>query len=269
MAVRWFSMSTQFLTDPKVEDLGERFGPAGPLVVVALLGRAKIADDAGRVTCSFRTLGNEAFVDRATAREIVADMIKVGLVEAVSESESEASVRFLAWRRWQDAGRKARERESREPTSQANVRTRPEVSRPVPTDKTDRQDKKETKEKSVGPTDAPLSHLLADLVAENDPDGKRPKVTRAWAVEEDRMLRLDGRKPEEAKRLLEWVHRKSTFWRKNILSMPTFRERYGQLYLDAVSESEKKRGRDPAPGMTQAEQRAEQIKRKREARAVA
>lgn len=162
-------MSTQFLTDPKVEDLGEKHGPAGPLVVVALLGRAKIADDAGRVTCSFRTLGNEAFVDRTTAREIVNDMVRVGLVESLSESESEASVRFPAWRRWQDAGRKAKERESREPTSQANVRTRPEASRPVPTDKTERQDKQDKKDKTnktAGtPTDASRSEFdewLAD-----------------------------------------------------------------------------------------------------------
>lgn len=51
--------------------------------------------------------------------------------------------------------------------------------------------------------------------------------------------------------------------------MPKFREQYGRLYAAAVAESEKRRGRDPAPGMTQAEKRAEQIRKKREARQAA
>jgi hypothetical protein len=93
-----------------------------------------------------------------------------------------------------------------------------------------------------GPDDAPLSHLLADLVADNDPDGKRPNVTRRWADEEDRMLRLDGRKPAEAERLIRWTQA-SSFWRGNVLSMPKFRERYTQLYNAAVEESQKRKGK--------------------------
>lgn len=150
MAVRWFSMSTQFLTDPKVEDLGEKFGPAGPLVIVALLGRAKIADDAGRVTCSFRTLGNEAFVDRSTAKEVVTAAGDSGLVEVTDLGEADVSLRFPAFRRWQDAGRKAKDRESDKPSPQANVRTRPDPSGDVPTDRqTDRQERQEKKKGST------------------------------------------------------------------------------------------------------------------------
>lgn len=120
----------------------------------------------------------------------------------------------------------------------------------------------------VTPSDAPLSHLLADLVAANDPNGKRPVVTKAWAVEEDRMYRLDNRKPEEAERLLRWTLADS-FWKANVRSMPKFREQYGQLYNNAQAQAGKRRGRDPNPGMTQAEKRAEQIRRKRETRAAA
>lgn len=100
-------------------------------------------------------------------------------------------------------------------------------------------------ESPLSRADAPLSHLLADLVAENDPNGKRPNVTKRWAEEEDRLLRLDGRKPEEAERLIRWTQNDS-FWRGNVLSMPKFREKYGQLYQAAVEDSQKRNGRQPA-----------------------
>src|SRR5690606_27921206 len=107
----------------------------------------------GRVTCSFRTLGNEAFTDRAEARGVVSAAAETGLLEVESLSEAEASVRFPAFRRWQDAGRKAKERESRKSSPEANVRTRPKVSEPVPTDKTDQTrqtDKTDREEKTSG-----------------------------------------------------------------------------------------------------------------------
>ena len=259
MAVRWFSMSTQFLTDPKVEDLGEKHGPGGPLVIVALLGRAKIADDAGRVTCSYRTLGNEAFCTRDEARAIVLDAVSSGLIEMVDGSESEASVCFPAYRRWQDAGRKAKEREDRKPAHKANVRTRPEVSGPVPTDKT-RHDKTDKTDREVGKADAPLSNLLADLIEGNG--AKRPTVTGKWADAERLMVDRDGRDRGEAERLVRWCQ-SDEFWRGNVLSMPKFREKYDQLLLQA-----KRAKRSCAPGMSQAEERARAIQRKREARAA-
>jgi len=142
MAVRWFSMSTQFLADPKIESLGEKHGSAGPLVIVALLGRAKIEGNGGRVTCSFRTLAHESFADRSDLPEIVASAADNGLIEIEELTDTEVSARFPAFSRWQEAGRKAEERQAKKPTPQANVRTRPEVSGSVPTDKT-RQDREE------------------------------------------------------------------------------------------------------------------------------
>lgn len=133
-----------------------------------------------------------------------------------------------------------------------------------------REEEKEGKGKEssgVSPTDAPLSHLLADLVAENDPNGKRPTVTWRWATEEDRLIRLDGRKPAEAERLIRWTQGNS-FWRGNVLSMPKFRERYGQLYAAAVDEAEKRKGQG-ASHLSPAEKRVEEIRQKREARAAA
>lgn len=120
------------------------------------------------------------------------------------------------------------------------------VSRSTPEREREGEGERKGRESSgVSPSDAPLSHLLADLVAENDPNHKRPNITKAWAVEEDRLIRLDGRRREEAERLIRWTQA-DAFWRGNVMSMPKFRQRYGQLYQAAVEDSQKRNGRPPA-----------------------
>lgn len=257
MAVRWFSMSTQFLTDPKIENLGEKHGPGGPLAIVALLGRAKIEGNGGRVTCSFRTLAHESFIDRADIVRILEDAAETGLLEVERSDDSGATVRFPAFSRWQDAGRKADEREAKKPTPQANVRTRPDLSADVPTrqDKTDKT--RQTEKKEVGRADAPLSWLLADLIETNG--ARRPTVGQKWADEERRLIERDGRDPVEAERLVRWCQN-DDFWRGNILSMPKFRGKYDQLLLQA-----KRTGKQSSPGMSQAERRAAEIQARRAA----
>lgn len=140
-------------------------------MIVGLLGRAKIADDAGRVTCSFRTLGNEAFTDRDAVRGIVEGAAETGLVEIESLSGAEVSLRFPAFRRWQDAGRKAKEREAEKPADRANVQTCPDVSRVVPTDRqTDRHDKTDRR-KPAG-----AGHPAPDSLPGDFPDQLKPTV---------------------------------------------------------------------------------------------
>lgn len=120
---------------------------------------------------------------------------------------------------------------------------------------------------AVAASDAPLSNLLADLLAELDPNGKRPTVSQTWATEEDRMLRLDGRDPVEAERLIRWTMR-DPFWQNNVKSMPKFREQYAQLYGNAKN-SGRPKGRDPSPGLTQAQQRWQEIQQRKAAKEAA
>jgi hypothetical protein len=132
----------------------------------------------------------------------------------------------------------------------------------------EREEEKEGKGNSdADAPDAPLSELLADLVATNDPDGKRPTVSKAWIEAEDRMLRLDGRKPKEAERLIRWTQN-DEFWRGNVRSMPKFREKYGQLYLAAVEDSKKRKAKG-SPGMAQAHRFAEKARQAEAAEAAA
>lgn len=107
-------------------------------------------------------------------------------------------------------------------------------------------------------TESPLSHLLADLIAANDPNGKRPTPTKRWADAERLMLKADGRKLEEAERLIRWCQ-SDEFWRGNVLSMPTFRQRYGQLYQAAVKAKRKERSAPVSDGMANARRMAERI----------
>jgi hypothetical protein len=71
---------------------------------------------------------------------------------------------------------------------------------------------------------------LADRIAENT--GRRPIVTPAWRTSTRLLLDLDHRTTEQAHWLIDWCQ-DSDFWRANVLSMPKFRERWDQLYLQS------------------------------------
>lgn len=77
-----------------------------------------------------------------------------------------------------------------------------------------------------------LCNLLADLMAENDPNGKRPPVSERWLNAERLMLARDERDVDQAERVLRWCQA-DEFWRANIQSMPKFREKFGALFLQA------------------------------------
>lgn len=82
-----------------------------------------------------------------------------------------------------------------------------------------------------------LSQLLLDLILQNNPNFKKPDLTK-WAVEIDRMLRLDNRTPEEAERVILWCQ-KDNFWKSNILSAKKLREKYDQLYMKMQGQQSK------------------------------
>lgn len=78
-----------------------------------------------------------------------------------------------------------------------------------------------------------LCSLLVELVVGNG--AKEPTVTKAWRDEARLMLDKDGRPVDEAVEVMRWCQADS-FWRSNILSMPTFRKQYDRLKLKAMSE---------------------------------
>lgn len=71
-----------------------------------------------------------------------------------------------------------------------------------------------------------LCYLLVNLMTDNG--DKAPTITQGWLDAARLMLDKDGREYDAAVRLMRWTLADS-FWRGNIRSMPTFREKFDQL----------------------------------------
>jgi hypothetical protein len=111
----------------------------------------------------------------------------------------------------------------------------PDKSRTTPAKGKGREEKKEEK-KSFSSDSLRLSGLLANLIAENNlqnrsvQPGTREQSIQGWAVDIDRMLRLDSRTPEETEEVIRWCQEDS-FWRSNILSASSLRKQFDKLTL--------------------------------------
>lgn len=165
---RWFAMSTQFLTDPKVERMIDRHGNDALGVTLALFAQAMLQERGGTVVRSYRTLAKEGNVDRETAVAVVATASEVGFLTLDSSDDFEFEATFPAWSRHQANYRKAKsrakEKEADKPLTDANVTDSHGESRAVPKchsqDKTRqerRRQEKTTTAKSPGvpPDNAP------------------------------------------------------------------------------------------------------------------
>ncbi len=75
-----------------------------------------------------------------------------------------------------------------------------------------------------------LAGLLAGLMRENDPKAKTPRDLTAWAIELDRLHRIDGRDWPEIETVLRWSQADS-FWRSNVLSAGKLRKQFSSLLL--------------------------------------
>lgn len=76
-----------------------------------------------------------------------------------------------------------------------------------------------------------MSELLLSLILQNFPEHKfkaKPPNMQTWALDIDRMIRIDKRTHEQIETVLRWSQ-KDTFWFKNIWSTAKLREKYDQL----------------------------------------
>jgi hypothetical protein len=96
------------------------------------------------------------------------------------------------------------------------------------------------------PEVAELASLLAEWVARNDPNGKRPNVTQTWLNDIRLMIDVDGRQPGQIRAAIEWCQRHE-FWHANIKSPAKLRKQYATLQNQA--------GRDARAGSSTADQR--------------
>jgi hypothetical protein len=86
---------------------------------------------------------------------------------------------------------------------------------------------------------------LADRVIANG--SKRPRVTKKWREEARLLLDVDKRTEEQVHKAIDWCQT-NAFWRSNVMSMRTLREKYDQLRLSAEREVVQ-RQRSPSGGL--------------------
>jgi len=80
-----------------------------------------------------------------------------------------------------------------------------------------------------------LCALLVELMVGNG--CRKPNITKTWRDAARLLIDRDGIDPVLAEHVLRWSQA-DTFWRTNIQSMPTFREKFDQLRLKRKTEHE-------------------------------
>lgn len=83
-----------------------------------------------------------------------------------------------------------------------------------------------------------LCDHLADWVATNG--SKRPQPGKRWFRACRLLIDVDGRTPEQVRKAIDWCQQ-DEFWRANVLSMQTLRDKYDQLRLKAAQKTDRPR----------------------------
>ncbi len=80
-----------------------------------------------------------------------------------------------------------------------------------------------------------LAKRLGEAILERKPDFsavllEKKRAWQKWAVFTDRMMRIDGRKAERVKEVIDWVQ-DNDFWQNNVLSTNKLRQQFDRLEL--------------------------------------
>jgi predicted transcriptional regulator len=86
-----------------------------------------------------------------------------------------------------------------------------------------------------------LAKKLQTHILSNNPKAKTGNLQK-WALEFDRMMRLDSRSYDEIVQVIEFSQRNS-FWMSNILSAKKLREQFDRLYLQSQRQAPKEQKR--------------------------
>jgi len=89
--------------------------------------------------------------------------------------------------------------------------------------------KKSKENYSANSDELVLSQFLLNLILERKPDYKKPNL-QTWAKHIDQMIRLDARKPDRIRAVIEWCQQ-DDFWQNNILSTAKLRKQFDKLEL--------------------------------------
>ena len=106
----WFALDAAWLDRDAPDELGDEFGPGGPLTLIALMCAAKLENDGGRVHAAFRTLAKRNFTgDVDLTRRIVEHATAIGAIDDLKMHGAgrRFSCRLSGWQADQSKGRTA------------------------------------------------------------------------------------------------------------------------------------------------------------------
>lgn len=105
--------------------------------------------------------------------------------------------------------------------------------------------KKEKKsEPKVSDESINLTNLLKELILENDGNAKIPENLNKWAVEIDHLIKLDKRTPDDIELVIRFSQ-DDKFWKSNILSAGSLRDKFPKLYLQMKDRINSEYAEDP------------------------
>ena len=94
-----------------------------------------------------------------------------------------------------------------------------------------------------------IAVVFADYLTANPPGSKRPKVSKAWLLELERMLRIDGRDPEVVRRCLRWIFEGGgSFWIANCRSPKSLRDKFDTLVAQSLRDKQRLAGGPDSAG---------------------
>lgn len=221
---------------------------------LVLLAIADAANDAGREAYpAMATIARKANVDKRTAQRAVRALVQLGELSVQENAGPKGTHRYAVL---MGQGRQDATRGDSPPRQDARGGSTPRGDSPpgVASDPAGggisslqgRQDATRTvlepsrpvrKNVTSADADTPprddVDRLCAHLADRIEANGsKRPAVTKKWRDAARLMLDRDGRTEQQIRNAIDWCQ-SNEFWRANILSMPTLRDRYDRLRLEA------------------------------------
>lgn len=113
----WVKLDCHWYEDPDIEAAAEEAGSIVLSLFPVLLAMAKVQNDGGRVEFSWRSLSHSVFAEKDVVIGGIRALVSGGVLTCPEESERGAVLSFDpdAWRRWNDAARKAMSRNGGSP----------------------------------------------------------------------------------------------------------------------------------------------------------
>ena len=87
--------------------------------------------------------------------------------------------------------------------------------------------------KPIEPKAKEMAELLFSLHEQVDPKAKPPSSFDSWAMDIEKINRLDGRSYEDIEKVIRWAKTPGNFWFANIMSGKKLRMQFSRLYIEA------------------------------------